>query len=311
MACQWGTHYLVRALQAVVQPVQGDYASGYVVVSAIAGMTTLEPGVFGIPIVGGCLEEARTIKVEPNPDTSDGSWEVQPSGTPVLVTSVLGGVRVNLASGTEIRWDPPTNGLTELGVVGAGGLTGGTQHEHFGALRQVVLYQDLGSQAGAVEFFRAKLSDYPAAVLGWVSSRPADGATTPGVGSNNVRLGRGRRLFSHDWELYIVTSRLDGHGVRAREGMVVRDELMAQLTDRCAFRGLPVSGPAGIQITDARMVRTTSTSFVDAIRFSTQYVLERTPAGRTFNPWLRTHLQMSRPTSAGDMGTVDATDPMP
>jgi hypothetical protein len=287
------TIMVTRGIQALLQVLQGDYSSGAVTMTATGADVEVRAPVFGIPIVNGAEDESRLIKVEKNSALKSGYWTVTDAGVDVDVTSMQGGAHVNLAEATQVRWDPPMAGIEPLAVVAAGGLTGGTRSTAFGALRQVRHYKDMGLQK-ALEFFQAQVADYPAALLSWHSTSPADGAAIPGLGPDATRLGNGRRMFAHNFELGVISSRRDGADIRRKEGDQLRDDLLELLTDRVGYRNCPISTGRGLQIIEARFVGVSPNVYIDLIRFSCQYELQRRDS-RTFNDWIKTRLQIEKP----------------
>jgi len=199
--------YFARAIQALLQAQMGMYSSGNLLMRSTGATGTVPAHAFAIPILDNQLHEDALVFVQANPDTEDGSWEVTDSGTEIPVQSVQGGNHINQAAGVECRWDPELTGIEETSVVAVGGLTGGVQRTGRGTLRQVRMYKSLGSVPEAQDFFRAKVAHYPAGVLTWVASSPADGVSGPSLGPNTGRVGANRRLFQHDWQLFLVTSR--------------------------------------------------------------------------------------------------------
>ncbi len=293
------------ALQAVLSVLQGEPSDGLVTVRSTGATGTLPANSIGIPIVGGELHPEAAIQVLRNPVTVDHSWPVVLAGTNVSVVSIQAGLKVNLDAATQVRWTLPITGIEEVSVVAAGGLTGGTQLDVFGALRQIRTYKDLGSRPAAVEFFAAQLSDFPAAALAWMRSMPADGASTPALGQSSSRVGRGRRLFKHEWSLYLVTSRLDAGDLRTREGERLRDDVLDVLTDRTAFRGMTLSSPQGLEILSADVLHVTPTSYVDHVRFTTTYGQERRVIEPPdWNDWLKSRIVVRSPTAQPGAGDV-------
>lgn len=307
-----GSIYTATAILAALAPLQGTVSTGTVRCSAVGQGTTvvLRPGAIGVPISRGGLDRASAVVAARNEANARGEWEVVHAGTSVAVESVLAGPRTALPPGTEIAWLAPVAGLAATAMVEATGLSGGALHDGIGTPRQILHYKDLGGQQNAIDFFRAQLSDFPALVLAWTSSGPADASSQPGVGANSSRLGAGKRLMVHSWVIYVITSRLDGSDERRDEGDILRDAVLEQITDRMAFRGMTISSPRGLELLDSRVVQATPTSYVDRVTFSTQYTQVRRD-DREFNPWLRTRLQSSIQTSQGPHEVVDVTDPMP
>lgn len=303
------TEYMSRALHMLCQPLQGTCSSGAVTVRAVPNIATatLEKGLILVPIIDDCECPESAVKVERNPATTDGSWSILTSGTAVAVTSLQGGAHVNLPAGTWLRFDDAPTGINELAVVTTS-LTGGVRLETFGALRQVRSFKDLGGQIDARSFFAAQLGEFPAAVLQWSATTPGDGSVSPSVGADATRLGAKKRLYCHEWVLFIISSRLDSSDRRKREGDRIRDTMLRILTDRTKWRGVALS-MQGIKVIDSRLASVTPTAYVDSIRFCTWFALERTE-NRVFNDWLASHVVASRPTSQGDLETVNIVVPM-
>ncbi len=302
--------YLTFALQALIQPLQGGYSSGTVRVRATGDPVLLPANSFGIPIARESRFEAGAVKVERNPARTDRAWQITQSGTDVQVTTLQGGEHTNLEVGTYIWWDPAIEGIESESDVLSPGIVGGTTATGFGALREVLCYKDLGTKPEAEDFMRAGLSRYPALVICWSATTPADGSSTAGIGPDATRVRHGTRLFSHQFDLMLITSRLDAHNSRRREGDVLRDMLLTQITDRGAYRSLTLSGPKGIQIIDARLAQMSPVAYVDVVRIAATLAMRRNEE-RVWNPWKSTHYMLDRDTSAGDKRTVDTNDPMP
>ncbi len=281
--------YFARAIQALLQAQMGTYSSGNLLVRSTGASGTVPKHAFAIPIVDDQLHEDALVFMQANPDTDDGSWPVTDSGTEIPVQSVQGGNHVNQVADVECRWDPELTGIEETSEVATGGLTGGQQRTERGTLRQVRMYKSLGSRPEAQDFFRAKVAHYPAGVLCWVGSGPGDGAAGPSLGPNTARVGAGRKIYQHEWQLWLITSRQASAEQRTREGDQLRDDMLELLSDRDVYRGLTLSSAVGIQVIDARLSSVTGSSYVDVVRFSSLFVLTKRDE-RTFNDWLTTRM---------------------
>lgn len=299
------TSYQSRVLQMLCQPLQGMFSTGTALVTSISAPVTLAPGDVLVPIVNDCEAEEAAVKIEPNPDTADRTWPITTTGTAVTITSIQGGAHVNLVAGTALRFDEPPAGIVELASV-ATSMTGGTKLASFGALMQVKAAKDLGSQVDARSFFACQLGDYPAAVLMWRATTPGDGSVSPSLGADATRVGKGKRIYAHEWELTVVSSRHDSSDRRKREGDIIRDNLLEIITDREAYRHVNLSTPMGIKVTDARLVAATETAYVDVIRFVSWFILKRRDE-RTFNDWLTAKLDVTRQTSVGGLAVNKLT----
>lgn len=306
-----GSNYLLSALQSLLQPLQGSLSSGTVTARA-TGQTpvTVPAGLFGVPCVGSSSDDEASVFVKRNPATEDGSWVVTQSGAELPVESVQGGERTNIDSGTEVEWTEEIDGLYPFGTI-ADSVTGGANSEKLGALRKVIAYKDLGSRPDSASFFAAQLGEFPAAVFCWSATTPANSSSLYDVGPDNTRISRDGRLYVHQFDLMLVTARLSMASRRRREGDVIRDNVVQLIQDRWECRGLKLSsGPKGIQVADARLANLTDAAYVDVIRFGTMTAIHRLEE-RTFAPWITSHLQATRDTSAGPKLTVDDKQRVP
>src|SRR4051812_39463792 len=102
---------IARAISACLQPLQGDAASGQLLVRSTAPTGTLFAGAVGVPIVAGSFDEAGMVFVTKNPATTTGRWGVTDAGALVDVESINGGLVANQPAGTEYRWFPPQPGI--------------------------------------------------------------------------------------------------------------------------------------------------------------------------------------------------------
>lgn len=305
------TTYLMSALQALFQPLLGDYSSGSITVTPQGDSpVTLDARTFVVPVVKDCSMEDSALYVKPNPDTADGSWLVPVAGLSVPVESLQGGEHVNLDAGTVCQWDFDGPLLNDA-IVGPDGIGGGTQYGEYGFLQQLRNYKDLGAPPDSKSFFAAKLGRFPAAVLSWSSTTPADGSSTYDIGSDSTRAGKTTRMFVHQFELMIVTARLSSDDLRRREGDTIRDRCVEMIQDRMVWRELPLcSGPKGLQISDARLLAVTESSYIDVIRFGAMFGMRRHD-WMTANPWRTMSMRMDRTTSAGAKTTVDDIESIP
>jgi hypothetical protein len=301
--------YLSRALQVLLQPLQGNYSTGSLTVTATGSTAiNLPANSLGIPILSGSSSGEHLVKVERNPATADGSWPITTSGV-VAATSVQGGLHTNLPSGTKVRWVRPPAGIGELAT--AGTFSGGTSLTTFGALKQVKLYKELGGQAGAKDFFSAQVGRYPAVVISWGGTTPADGSSAVSIGGTTRRLGAGKSLYTHKFSFFLISSRADGDEQRRLEMDQLRDDILEQIADRVAFRDMPLDSSKGISLIGALPGIVAPTSYVDEIQLACTFVLQRNDE-RVYNDWKTTRLRQSR-TATTDAGPneVDVTDPMP
>lgn len=286
-----------RALMAVLQPLTGHRSTGTATVRSSPGPSAVLPqNAYAAPILGGAMRHDLLLRVNANPAaptppaTVQGDWTVVAAGTPVTMTSLVGGLDINLPINTQIRWWPAIEGVEPVSVL-ASAMTGGTSESGLGALEQIAFYEQLRPNlAGAsVDIYRSMLSRFPGAVLAWEGLGPADGSTVSALQQGGARVGRGVKLYAYEWDLFVITSRLDSSAARSEEGLALIDEIVETVTDRQDVDGLVFSAPTGVQIRDVRRHVVEPSFYVYLIRFSTvATVKKRDP--RTWNPWLRTRL---------------------
>lgn len=298
-----------RGIMCALSVLQGQTATGSLLVHSTAATGSVPAHSYGVPIVDGALAEDALIRVDKNPSQSDGAWPVTDAGVEVTVSAAQGGTRGNLSAGTEILWDPPLEGI-ELKSATTLGLSGGSWLDTFGALRQSKEYRQLDRDT-AQSLFRAQAVDTPAAVLAWVAATPVSGSVSASYGRTQDRAGRDVRLFKNEWALFLVTTRMADMAIRLREGATLRDDVLEVLTETEGVRGQVISSPQGIEVLEAREFATTPTSFVDLVRFTTGYGLVRRDS-RTFNDWLTTRYKSTYAagTHPNPIDVPDITIPM-
>lgn len=304
-------------LQALLGVLQGAPSAGQALVRSTGATGTVPKHAVAIPVIDGAIDSEAAIVVEPNPAVADGSWPVTSAGVLVDASSLQSGVRVNLPLGTPLVWSPPLTGIEERSEVGTA-LTGGTQLDTWGALKQIRAYKDMGTRPQAEDVYKAQVTQLPAVVLTWVATVPADGSGSGSLGPRGVRVGRGVVLMKHRWILHVITSRLDSSDLRKREGEALRDDLLTLLAERTAYRGLGISGPDGLEVLDARLEVVSPGHFVDAISFATTFGLKRRDLEPLPSNWVQTRIlrqvpPLVPPQDADEPALIfpDVTDPMP
>lgn len=307
-----------RAIQAALAPLMGSVASGQLLVHSEAGAGTvnLPFGSYAIPVVAGGMVEEATAFVTRNPAREDGAWPVVEAGTLVPVQSLQGGLVGNTDPGTEYTWDLPVMGI-ELVSVSEAGLSGGeaigtAERPAFGALQQLVTYKKF-DQGTFEQFLRAQLSQYPGAVLAWESTSPLDGPMAAQGVPRLARMGTGKFLFRHVWQLFLVSGRLDTEGQRRREGDKLRDDVLETLIDTASARGLRLANEPGCEIISSSVFGVTPTSYIDLVRFGTQVTMKHRRQNTVYNDWLRTRLKNLTAAQGASpaIALPDVTDPMP
>jgi hypothetical protein len=271
-----------RSVMSILSPLMGERSSGWVLVRATGAPATLPKNSYAVPVVGGQVHFDALIKSLPEST-------IDPAGTLVPAASVLAGAITNLAPGTPLRWDPPIDGIEAVSEVAPAGFTGGMSARGYGAVRQVKLYEQIGSATAATDLFAAKVGHFPALVLSWdQSAHPTDIVT---------RKSRVSIQFREHWLLSIVASRHDGSDQRRHEALEVLEAATQLLADRSEMDGEIISLPCPLRVESRRRIAVAPTSYVYAVAFNTMHTLERRE-WRTIADWLRTRLTTT--TKTGD-----------
>jgi hypothetical protein len=275
-----------RALMALLQPLIGDRATGNALVNAVPGPTATLPGSsYAVPVIGGAARWDLLVKVVENPATTDGSWPVSTTTT-IPVMANLGGPALNLPPGTVLRWFPTIEGIESTSLIDPAGLTGGTQLTGLTAVQQVAWFEELGAATGAEMLEKSLVTRFPSVVLAWESTGPRE------------LVGRDRYLESQNWSYYIVTSRQTADPPRRLEGLMLVDAVRESIEGRMKVDGFGFSNN-GVNVMACSLVTVTPQWYVYRVRFSTQTSSSRKET-RTFNPWIRTRLDVLTPAPAPD-----------
>ena len=279
---------LSRALLAQLTPITGERAAGVVTATA-AGAAPVEvpKNTYMIPVVRGHIREDLVFKTL-------AAGTVPGSGTLDLsVTSNIGGARHNVDDETVFRFDPPVPGL-ERTAVARGAFTGGS---NVGALvRNLQIFEDVDATNVEEDFFAAMMTDPPCGVLSWQQTEQAEGEVV-GLRRGASRATRSVTLDAESFVLYIIVGRIDGPGMRRKEGQVI-----AQAATRC-WRGrmknidgeqLMATG-GGIAVVSRARVARAPKHYVYAVRLRAIQSAETRMDGRTFSPWERTNIKGALP----------------
>jgi hypothetical protein len=309
-----------RGILAVLSPQTGTRATGAVTAIASSAPVVLQRGEYLsplVPAVSGAapqLAPERVFKVAENPATSDGSWTVAASpGTAVLIESNIGGARHNLSAPTTFRWDPPLDGLTPTAQLVAT-MTDGADPTFSEGLKNAVIFQEVGPSR-SLDIFRSKLGAFPAAMLIWTGSQPADGVTLPRT-RRAQQMGASSQLWKELYVLQIIVSLDTSQHARRQQGLAILDDVTGWLTDRRSVDGYVVSAPDGIQLM-ARFLDTGGREpgpfyqnfAVYGLRLAATHAFTRTDT-RTYNDWLKTKLdattsEANAPTDLSDKVVVN------
>lgn len=279
---------LSRAIFAQLSSLTGVRATGQMLVTAVpgAGDMAIRPNTYLLPIVGGQMRDDLLFKVAANPDTLGGEWTV-PAGTTGLVgvKSNIGGARHNLAAGTELRFDPRLVDFEPLGTVVAN-MTDGADTAQL--VKRAAFFEDLDSSDPSKDIFAAKLGEYPALMLNWLESEPAEGVTS-GLRQGSSRGGRNVRFTRESFVLYVIVGRLGSDSIRRQEGLTVMQAASGLLTDRMRnIDGEQLSAVgAGVEVNQRNRLRRGERHYIYAIRLRLNQVMVPIDE-RVFVPWVRT-----------------------
>lgn len=298
---------LARDILAVCQPATGLRATGSLVMTAADVDVNVPVASYLLPIINGQVVPNMPFKlgVGPNPDRS---WTITSAGTIVSAMSNLGGARQNIADGTMFVLDPPIDGVDS--IVADGDFSGGENPVGLTALKDACMWE---SMEGSISdnLHKAGVSGFPAAILAWAQSEPADGASDGQ--SAGSRTSRTSMTYRETFSLSILSSKSQSSHHRRQEGLAIMSQLCELMQDRHAVDGRPFSNPRGIQI--IRRYRETGVSkfyknlYMYTILIGVQHSIEQRDA-RTWNDWLVSNidmLTMQRPPlpNQGDHTTVD------
>ncbi len=269
---------LARGILAQLGPLTGHRGTGTGTATATGADVVVKKNTYLLPVLGR-VRDNMPFKVGANPATEDGSWTITSAGVSIAILSNLGGANQNLPSGTVLRWEPPIEGLEPtvtadaLFVDGEKGIVG---EAHF--------FEDLDASQKGLDTVSAQLSHFPAMMLTWEGSLPAEGQTT-GLGQAGTRLKRGQRAFRETFSLYIIGGRESGDPARRRGLMSVMETCTSLLTDiKCNEDGETLSALGSLEILGRSPFDRSATSYIYQLQFRvvrTVSKLER----RTFSPW--------------------------
>lgn len=243
-----------RLVMACCQPITGERATGTVLLKSATGADVSVPhGFFLFPIVNGQVKYEFAFKTVINPATdrltgaARGAWTVTTAGIAVSIWSNIGGARHNLPRGTRFVIDQPLRPELEQSPVTQTGTAGGEDPDGDLALFNFVSYEYFGSKP-SLELFKSSIGGkFPAAIMHWVESEPADGLTSSAV-SRPTHEGAGKASYSELFEILVVSSRADSKEERRGQGLRVMGELTEFLLDRVGVDGVGFSSPGGIHV---------------------------------------------------------------
>lgn len=283
------------ALISVLHPLTGERSAGTLAATVSSGTSpvVVPAGHYAVPLIQSGTGEAwrdfgRMVKtyaettVDPVAD---------PLGTTIPFVSVSGGARQNLDRGTDIEWYPePPPGISD-NALSAAGSSGATDPTGAAAIRQVLSWEGMGMRADAEEIWRAGTDAFPAVIVAWVGASDAQ------------RLGPGKMLRKHQFEIFVVVSRLDGGNRRRDEGKIVLSAVERELGDRAEVDGEIFSSPPTVPGALSRVALDPG-SYVYSFRLQVSHTSLRTER-RTFRPLTKLAIKMPTP----DDGVLQPPDP--
>lgn len=295
---------LGRAILAQLSPLTGARASGEVSVTAGAAAVVVPANTYLLPVVRGELRDDLPFKTV-------GDWQVNAGATSSIpIVSNVGGARMNLDAATVFRFDPPIDGVEGDVLLDAPGTAGG--NDDGALLRRMGFFEDLDAQNASQDIFAGKLTEYPALMLTWQNSEPAEGAMA-GLRQGNNRGRRAVKFFREYFVAYIAVGRLAADRRRRQEGLVAAQAASRLLTDRlqnddgeqlCSVGG-------GVEIIGRTRVKRGPRHYIYAVRLRVNQVLQQAADTRVFHRWETTRIVSSLEAEPEALPVVDISEPMP
>lgn len=262
-----------RHLMAVLAPLTGERSEGTVTIKTRADVAEL-PIPLNFHLLPVKKSAVGTPALAPQlPFRVAEAAVATPAGVTVPVTSVLGGVIHNLSDETVFRVALEDNRIAS--VVGAGAFTGATDYTGTGALKQVLMYESIGSSEAQKNLFLAKLAGRcPAGVLVWESSGSPE------------NLAGGHTKVVEQWSVHVVVSRLDAGELRSLEGLEILDLVSELLGRRVGVDGAFFTNGETKILSRARTANTDS-AYIYSLRIQTNATITKRD-DREFSEWLKT-----------------------
>lgn len=262
-----------RHLMAVLAPLVGERSEGSVTIRTRADVAELPiPLNFHmLPVVNsvggtGALAPQLPFRVAE-------AGTATPEGVVFPVTSVVGGAIHNLPIGTTFRCALEDNRIESIEA--STDIAGADDYTGVGAVKQILVYESIGSGATQRDLFLAKLAGRcPAIVLVWESS-----------GSPQY-IGVDKTLLVEQWGVHVVVSRLDAGELRSLEGLEILDLVSELLGLRVGVDGAAITNGA-IKILSRARVANTDSAYIYSLRIAVSTTVTKRD-DRTFSEWLKT-----------------------
>jgi hypothetical protein len=305
---------LGRAILAQLSPMCGVRSTGTVTVTADAGADkVLQPNTYLVPVIGGQERSDLVFKVTRNPATvnangTGGAWTISGGATgSVAITSNVGGARHNLADGTTLRFSPEVEGFVATATLDAAMVDGADTGQ---LVKEVAFFEDLDAANPSKDIFASLLARFPALMLAWQSTEPAEG-TTAGLRQGSTRGARRVRFMRETFSLYAISGRLEGDTKRRQEGLLILQAATRLLTDRqCNDDGEALSSVgAGVEIVNRDRLARGAKHYIYFLSLRVNQTLQPIDS-RTFNTWITSAIAQAlpggeAPEPTGDLTVVD------
>ena len=223
---------LTRNLASILHPLTGTRATGTATITASGDDVDLAVGSYLVPVVENTYRDDLAFKVDIGPN-DDRSWTITSTGTAVTITANLGGSRFNLADATALYLDPAVSGITSSVVTGA--ITTGANPSSLG-LQDIQVFESFNPPPDGIDLSRSSIRRFPAAILAWVGSEPADGSAVSQT-LRSTRTGRGRELYHELYDLYVFVSAMQSDHLRRQDGTRLMDAATMLLSTRRSSDG--------------------------------------------------------------------------
>jgi hypothetical protein len=253
-----------------------------------------------MPIKDGALFTQWLFKVGKGPEP-DGSWVIGDSDVDIDLYSAIGGQRFNLCLGTEFGFDYviPELDLSQIPFAPAEFVGGQQPALDVGSFLDVGIYETFDGPSIPLDVRRSLLQQFPGALISFIDMTPADGITSAQTRMGSVNAGTGTKFYKINYSISIIVSKTDGDLSRRFQGMVLTDQVLAELIDLHACPdGEGLSNPGGIQI--RQVFRENGPQdvykkfFIFTVLVSVMTSITRAD-NRKFLPWLRTSFVVDNP----------------
>ena len=204
-------------------------------------------------------------------DSSDPPGKRSTKATDAATTTTT----YNTPSGATTTVTDQTNAITYPSPgVASTAIGGAADYEGVGALKQVLMYEQIGASDAQRNLFLGKLRALPAAVLVWESS------------SSPEKVGPNKTKMLEQWTLHIVVSRLDAGELRSLEGLEILD-LCSELLGRAVGIDRADFTNGDLSLLGRNRIVAADSAYIYGLRFQTSTTITKREQ-RVFEAWLKT-----------------------